>query len=129
MRALVASGTSLDPLVLMKVASLNPGDIMYIDTTYQNSPAHSTPSFPCAMGIDGAGVVQEVGPDVHKFKIGDRVAGVGQSMGSFAELSIFNEFEQCHVPSEMDCSWKSAFDRVNCIKRLSEAFGIKVCFD
>ncbi len=57
-------------LVKMAAASLNFRDYMMVGGKY--NPKLKRPMLPLS---DGAGVVEEVGPDVTRFKPGDRVAG------------------------------------------------------
>lgn len=57
-------------LVKMAAASLNFRDYMMVGGKY--NPKLKRPVVPLS---DGAGVVEEVGPDVTRFKVGDRVAG------------------------------------------------------
>jgi NADPH2:quinone reductase len=41
---------------------------------------------PAGLGMEGAGVVEAVGPDVTTVKVGDRVAYAGRPVGAYAEL-------------------------------------------
>ena len=41
---------------------------------------------PAGLGMEGAGVVEAVGPDVTHVKVGDRVAYAGRPIGAYAEL-------------------------------------------
>src|SRR5262245_18878994 len=72
--------------VLVKVGavSVNPID------TYRRSGANCWPlPKPFIIGCDLAGTVEAVGPDVRRFKVGDRVWGSNQGLmgrqGTFAE--------------------------------------------
>jgi NADPH:quinone reductase-like Zn-dependent oxidoreductase len=56
-------------LVKMKAASINYRDILMIQGLYD--PRLQRPRIPFS---DGAGEVLEIGPDVHRWKVGDRVA-------------------------------------------------------
>lgn len=58
-------------LVQMKAASLNYRDLLMIDGKY--NPRLQRPRIPFS---DGAGEVVEVGPDVTRWKVGDRVASI-----------------------------------------------------
>ena len=58
-------------LVRMTAASLNFRDLMVVKGNY--NPKMPRPMVPLS---DGAGVVEEVGPDVTRWKKGDRVAGI-----------------------------------------------------
>ena len=57
-------------LVKMTAASLNYRDLMVVKAQY--NPKMKRPMIPLS---DGAGIVEEVGPDVTRFKKGDRVVG------------------------------------------------------
>lgn len=58
-------------LVRMRAASINYRDLMMVEGHY--NPNLRRPLVPCS---DGAGIVEEVGPNVTRFKPGDRVAGI-----------------------------------------------------
>ena len=47
---------------------------------------HSVKSFPSAIGLESAGVIDVVGPEVSGFLVGDRVAYANMPEGSYAEL-------------------------------------------
>lgn len=75
--------------VLVKVAAsgVNP-----LDTKIRaGKAAHARRTLPAVLGLDLAGVVEEVGPDVHGFAPGDEVfgmtGGVGDVQGSLAEYA------------------------------------------
>ena len=53
------------------------------------------PALPYTPGNDGAGVVEEVGPDVNEFKPGDRVYIAGSVSGAYAEFALCRT-EQAH---------------------------------
>lgn len=55
----------------------------YIDT-YHRTGLYKLP-LPLTLGMEGAGVVTAVGPDVADIKAGDRVAYASQPLGSYAE--------------------------------------------
>src|SRR5574341_1292360 len=57
----------------------------YIDT-YHRSGLYPVP-LPATLGMEGAGVVESVGPRVKEFKAGDRVA-YAQPIGAYAELCL-----------------------------------------
>ncbi|MFB6458050.1 NADP-dependent oxidoreductase [Chitinophaga sp. Hz27] len=79
-------------IVKMQAAGLNPFDWKMIDGILDGSMRHQ---FPMIIGVDGAGVVQEVGEGVTRFKVGDRVYGqfihapIGE--GAFAEYIVVPE--------------------------------------
>ena len=55
-------------VVTMKAAGVNFADSLIIQGKYQFKPP-----FPFSPGLEGAGVVREVAPDVTHFSVGDRV--------------------------------------------------------
>jgi len=60
---------SADEVVVDVVAcSINPADILSIEGNYASKP---TP--PCALGIEGAGIVAAVGAGVTHLNVGDKV--------------------------------------------------------
>nr|WP_295870800.1 NADP-dependent oxidoreductase [uncultured Chitinophaga sp.] len=80
-------------LVKVQAAGINPFDWKMIDGIMNNG---KTPhQFPLIMGVDGAGVIEEVGEGVTHFKKGDLVYGqfihmpIGE--GSYAEYAIVPE--------------------------------------
>jgi NADPH:quinone reductase-like Zn-dependent oxidoreductase len=66
--------------VLYKVLAfgLNPGELLYMADTYSRPT-----SFPARTGQEAAGIVEAVGPDVTRFKIGDRVSSIPQPSGAY----------------------------------------------
>lgn len=79
-----------DVLIDIKAAGVCHSDIHTIRNEW--GPA----KFPLAVGHEIAGVVEAVGPDVTKYKVGDRV-GVGCLVGSCGEC------EQCNKGFENNC--------------------------
>lgn len=80
-------------LVKMYAASVNPAD--YIIRRGGNEGLKPLLKLPMALGIDGAGMVEEVGSNVTEFKKGDRVYGVPNYLdGSYTEYlaSKANQF-------------------------------------
>jgi len=78
-----------DVLVRVHAAGMNPFDWKVIDGALKGVVEHR---FPVVMGSDGAGVVEEVGVDVTRFRPGDRVYGqfmkVALGVGSYAEHTV-----------------------------------------
>jgi NADPH:quinone reductase-like Zn-dependent oxidoreductase len=116
-------------LVRTKAASVNPADVMYVDGTYEHAPAHPMPKFPCALGVDGAGIVEEIGAKVTKWKRGDCVLGAHHLMtgGTFGELCLFDESELVKKPEKMPwvvaasipLVWLTAMNAFLCNDKLS----------
>ncbi len=73
-------------LLCVKAAGVNPVD------TYIRSGAYARkPNLPYTPGMDAAGVVEAVGPNVKRFKPGDRVYTNGTITGACAELALCEE--------------------------------------
>ncbi len=67
--------------IAIKAAGLN-----YIDT-YHRSGLYPLP-LPTGIGLEGAGVIEAVGPGVTEFKAGDRVAWCNGPPGAYAEKKV-----------------------------------------
>src|SRR4030095_15675172 len=77
-------------LVRMHAAGVNPVETYIRAGTYARLP-----ELPYTPGNDGAGVVEQVGPDVTEFKPGDRVYTAGSLSGTYAEFALCKK-EQVH---------------------------------
>lgn len=89
-------------LVDVKAASLNFMDVLKIRGHYQVKPP-----LPFTPGEELAGVVSAVGPNVHGFSIGDRVAALAP--GAFAEVAAVPAARLMRVPDAMSLRDASAF--------------------
>ena len=58
--------------------------INFVDI-YQRTGLYPVPALPSGLGVEGAGVVEAVGPDVSDLRSGDRVVYGGLPVGSYAE--------------------------------------------
>ena len=80
-------------LIKVEVSGSNPKDWKYPDVFDKEMNA----------GDDIAGVVEEVGPGVHEFKVGDRVAAFHQMHaphGSFGEYAVAWSHSTFHIPDK-----------------------------
>ena len=77
-------------LVCMQAIGVNPVETYIRAGTYAYKP-----TLPYTPGNDGAGVVEQVGPDVNEFKAGDRVYTAGSISGTYAEFALCKT-EQVH---------------------------------
>ncbi|UWQ35446.1 quinone oxidoreductase (plasmid) [Leisingera sp. M527] len=68
----------------------------FIDT-YHRKGEFPLPAFPAVVGIEGAGIVEEVGKNVTEVKPGDRVAYTA-GIGSYAEKRIVKSDRLVHIP-------------------------------
>ena len=108
--------------VQIKGAGINPVDVK------QRGRGTWYPSeLPQVLGIDGAGIVEDTGTGVKRFKTGDSVyfahGGIGKGQGNYAEYTVMDErfaakmpeslsfIEAAAAPSSMITAWESMFDR------------------
>jgi NADPH2:quinone reductase len=82
--------------VLVKVSAAG---VNFIDT-YQRSGLYKIP-LPGVLGMEGAGTVESLGPDVAGFKVGDHVAWA-MSRGSYAEFAAVPAQLLVKVPASLD---------------------------
>ncbi len=109
--------------VRLKAAGVNP-----VDTKLRKNGTYFPESLPVILGCDGAGVVENAGETVTRFKPGDEVyfchGGIGGAPGNYAEFAVIHEdhaaakpktltFAQAAaVPLVLITAWESLFDRV-----------------
>lgn len=87
----------------LKACSVNFPDILMVQGKYQFKPA-----LPFSPGMEGAGVVAALGPDVTKLKVGDRVVA-GLRIGGFAEAVNISEDACRPIPGKMDFAKAAAY--------------------
>jgi NADPH2:quinone reductase len=63
---------------------------------------HAVKSFPSAIGLESAGVIEAVGPDVTGFSVGERVVYAGMPEGSYAEARIVPAARLIALPPKID---------------------------
>jgi NADPH2:quinone reductase len=81
-------------LVRNTAVGLNFVDVYHRSGLYPNA-------MPLTLGMEGAGVVEAVGPKVKEFKVGDRVA-YAQPMGSYAEKCLRPADRLVKIPAGID---------------------------
>jgi NADPH:quinone reductase-like Zn-dependent oxidoreductase len=90
-------------LVRVKVAAINPGEAkIRSGALAQRYPA----TFPSGEGSDLAGVVEEPGPGVTAFAVGDEVFGFTDNRASHAELVVVEAANLVRKPAGV--SWEAA---------------------
>src|SRR5947209_6360306 len=77
-------------LVRMHAVGVNP-----VETYIRAGKYARMPDLPYTPGNDGAGVIEQVGPDVRDFKPGDRVYIAGSISGTYADFALCRT-EQVH---------------------------------
>jgi NADPH:quinone reductase len=85
-----------EALVRHRAIGLNFVDI------YVRSGVYPPPSLPYIPGTEGAGVVEAVGPGVSEVRVGDRVAYVGGSLGSYSEARVIPARFLVKLPEGID---------------------------
>ncbi len=78
----------------------------YIDV-YFRTGIYKLPSFPAVIGMEGAGVVEAVGPGVHLVIPGDRVA-YGNALGAYAEIRTIQADRLLRLPDAIDSATGAA---------------------
>ncbi|MBI1988656.1 MAG: quinone oxidoreductase [Betaproteobacteria bacterium] len=92
----------------VEVGSPGPGQVLVRNTAvglnfidvYQRTGLYPLP-LPLTLGMEGAGVVEAVGPKVKEFKVGDRVA-YANPIGSYAEICLRPVDRLVKVPAGID---------------------------
>ena len=83
-------------LVNIKAAGVNPVDTYIRAGTYAQKP-----DLPYTPGKDGAGIVEKIGANVTKFKVGDRVLTADAGSGTYAEYAVFDENKLVRLPGNV----------------------------
>mgnify|MGYP003352049269 FL=1 len=78
-------------LILNKSIGLN-----YIDI-YHRTGLYPLP-LPNGIGLEAAGVIEEVGSDVKEFKVGDRVAHAAAPPGAYSEKQVYPQEKIVKIP-------------------------------
>ena len=97
-------------LVKIKAAGVNPIDAKLRGGLYPLN------IFPVVLGCDGAGVIEDVGGDVKKFKIGDPVyyfhGGLDGIQGNYTEYKVLNQHFITHKPESISFVESAGFPLV-----------------
>ncbi|HYR92349.1 MAG TPA: NADPH:quinone reductase [Terriglobia bacterium] len=83
-------------LVRVKAAGVNP-----VDTYIRAGLYARKPSLPYTPGTDAGGVVEAVGAEVKRLKVGDRVYTNGSITGTYAELALCEESRVHPLPPKI----------------------------
>jgi NADPH:quinone reductase len=83
-------------LIRVIASGVNPVD------TYIRSGTYATvPNLPYTPGKDAAGIVEAVGANITKFKVGDRVYTADSVSGTYAEFVVCKENQVGHLPENV----------------------------
>ncbi len=90
-----------EALIQQEAVGLN-----YIDVYFRNG-LYKSPTMPLTLGMEGAGVVKEVGAEVTDVAPGDRVAYAG-SIGAYATQRVIAADRLVKVPEDIDMKTAAA---------------------
>lgn len=109
-------------LVRLHAAGVNP-----VDTKLRTQGTYYPNQLPAILGCDGAGVVEALGSQATRFKLGDRVfflhGGIGSEPGNYATYNTVHEDYVASMPAALDyitaaamplvliTAWEALFDR------------------
>jgi NADPH2:quinone reductase len=107
----LASQGSPDVLIPSEVPVAEPGHGMvrirqttigvnFVDIYYRNG-LYPLPTNPAVLGLEGAGRVEALGPDVENLQVGDRVAYAGGPLGGYAEVRNLPAARLIRLPDEI----------------------------
>ncbi len=91
----------------IKAASLNFPDLLMTQGKYQNKP-----ELPFALGMEGSGVISQMGSDVKNYKIGDEVMFGGWGHGAIAKSIVVSESMISLKPESYSFEEAAAFKTV-----------------
>lgn len=75
--------------------------VNYIDIQHR-SGRYPIKDFPCVPGVEAAGIIEAVGPDVKDLRIGDAVAYVYLPIGAYARHRVLPADRMIPIPADMD---------------------------
>ncbi len=109
--ALAWPGNGGDVLVRLKAAALNPAD-----SFFRSLGAYVESDNPFVLGHDGAGIIEEVGAGVSRFKPGDEVCfcngGLGDTPGTYAQFAVVPEAQLAAKPASISFAQAAALPLV-----------------
>ena len=73
----------------------------FIDVYFRRG-IYPPPGFPFVPGLEGAGVVEQIGHDVSDLAVGDRVAYASPPLGAYAEQRLMPANRLVKIPDEID---------------------------
>ena len=89
--------------VLIKNKSIG---LNFIDT-YHRSGIYPIP-LPSGIGLEAAGIIEDIGKNVNLFKIGDKVTHASMPIGAYSEQQILSQEKLVKVPNEISFEIASA---------------------
>jgi NADPH:quinone reductase len=126
-----AGGPEVLETVFPPVPKPGPGEILvrheavglnFIDT-YHRSGLYPI-AFPAVLGLEAAGVVEDLGAGVTRFQLGDRVAYGTGPLGAYAEAHVTPEGRAVKLPDRIDSKTAAAA----MLKGLTAEFLLRRCY-
>ena len=77
--------------IAVRAAGVNPSDWKRLAGQYRD---HEEVTFPSGLGVEGSGIVDEVGPGVSNVSVGDSVFGCGEHMMAMAQYAVLAHWAQ-----------------------------------
>lgn len=74
--------------------------VNYVDI-YHRTGLYPVPSLPAVLGVEGAGIVEEVGSDVRHVQVGDRVAYTTMQLGGYSEARLIPAERLIELPGSV----------------------------
>jgi len=83
--------------IAVRAAGVNPSDWKRMAGRYRDHEGQVT--FPSGLGVEGAGIVDEVGPGVSNVAVGDAVFGCGEHTMAMAQYAVLSHW--AHKPDDL----------------------------
>ena len=83
--------------IAVRAAGVNPSDWKRMAGRYRDHEGQIT--FPSGLGVEGAGIVDEVGPGVSNVAVGDAVFGCGEHTMAMAQYAVLSHW--AHKPDDL----------------------------
>ena len=77
--------------------------VNYIDTYHRRGMPHPwpVPDLPIVLGIEGVGIVEEIGSEISDFNVGDRVAYALPPHGAYSQKRVYPAKKLIKVPNDL----------------------------
>ena len=130
-QAVRAGGPEVLEAVDLPVPMAGPGEILirqeavglnFIDT-YQRTGLYPI-RMPAVLGLEGAGIVEAIGPGVTRFAVGDRAAFGNGPLGAYAEFHVVSQDRAVKIP--MGVSSRDAAAAM--LKGMTAEFLLRRCY-
>ena len=100
----ISEPSSKEILIKVKASSVNFPDFLMTQGKYQHKPA-----LPFGLGMEGSGIIQQIGDDIKDFNISDEVTFGALGQGAFSDYVLVNERATDLKPSNLSFEQAAAF--------------------